>query len=151
MSAEPQAERRDEPGSRRLLAEMRELPSSRSLVLWFGVLGPPLAWASHLLLGDGMYELGCGPGFEHREIYGLPFEFWHYLQTALFLAVCIVAGVLSFRAYRRLRVARLDNPTILGRAKGMALAGVASAAIYGLLLIYGFLPPLFLTTCGRSI
>jgi len=132
-------------------AQTRDLTSSRSAVLWFGVLGPPLAWASHLLLGDGLCELGCNPGFQRREIYGLPFEFWDYLQTALFLAIVVAAGVLSFRAYRRLRAATLDNPTILGRARGMALAGVASAFIYGLLLVFGLLPPLFLKTCSRSI
>jgi len=145
MSAEPRAERRGR------LAEMRELPSSRSFVLWFGVLGPPLAWAAHLLLGDGLFELGCGPGFQRQEIYGLPFQFWDWLQTSILLAVVIVAGVLALRAHRRLREARLDNPTILGRARGMALAGVGSAFIYGLLLVFGLLPPLFLKTCSRSI
>src|SRR5439155_6509089 len=74
-------------------AQTRDLTSSRSAVLWFGVLGPPLAWASHLLLGDGLFELGCNPGFQRREIYGLPFEFWDYLQTALFLAIVVAAGV----------------------------------------------------------
>jgi hypothetical protein len=143
-----------ESKTRQMLREMRELPSSRSLVLWFGVLGPPLAWAAHLLLGDGLYELGCGPGFADRTIYRLPLEFWGLFQTLLFLVIDIVAGVLAYGAHRRLHdegmAAEVPNPTVLGRARGMALAGIGSAAIYGALLVYGVLPPLVLQTCSRS-
>ena len=124
--------------------------STRSFPLWFGVLGPPLAWASHLLLGDGLFELGCGPGFVRKEIYGLPFAFWGILQTALFLVVDILAGVFAFRAYRSLRQAPVEDETRRGRARGMAIAGMASSAVYGLLLIYGLVPPFFLRGCGVS-
>ena len=126
---------------------------TRSFALWFGVLGPPLAWAAHLLLGDGLFELGCGPGFAERAIYGLGFEFWDVLQTCLFLAIDVAAGVLALRAHRRLRLPETEravsNPTVLGRARGMAVVGMASALIYGALLVFGLLPPFFLRACGR--
>jgi hypothetical protein len=129
-----------------------DVASSRSFALWFGVLGPPLAWAAHLLLGDGLFELGCAPGFAPRTIYGVRLEFWDMLQTGLFLAVDVAAGVMAMRAYRRLRLPETEravsNPTVLGRARGMAVVGVASAVIYGALLVFGLLPPFFLRTCG---
>jgi len=148
MSARANSEERRAPG---VLGELRDLPGSRSFVLWFGVLGPPLAWAVQLLLGDGLFELGCGPGFVTREVYGLPFRFWDFLMTGLLLTVDVAAGVLAYRAHRQLQRVDLPSPTVLGRARGMALAGVASSFVYGLLLAFGLLPPFFLQTCSRSI
>jgi hypothetical protein len=124
--------------------------STRSFPLWFGVLGPPLAWASHLLLGDGLFELGCSPGFVRKEIYGLPFQFWAMLQTALFLGVDLLAGLLALWAYRALGRSPAQDETRRGRAHGMAIAGMASSAVYGLLLIYGLLPTFFLRACEVS-
>jgi hypothetical protein len=172
--------------SGRRLREVASPTSTRSFALWFGVLGPPLAWASHLLLGDGLYELGCSPGFARPRIYGLPLHFWAFLMVGLFLGIDVLAGVLAFRAFRAIRSRRLqagpgpeagiedepgpgarieDEPapgggilapgekreTVRDRAYGMAVAGVASAFLYGLLLVYGLLPPFFLRTCAISI
>jgi hypothetical protein len=127
----------------------RDPAGTRSFPLWFGTLGPPLAWGAHLLLGDALYELGCSPGFTVREIYGLPFQFWALLQTGLLLAVDVAAGLLALWAHRLLRRgASGENDTRHGRAEGMAVAGMASSVIYGLLLIYGLVPTFFLDACG---
>jgi hypothetical protein len=121
---------------------------TRSFPLWFGTLGPPLAWASHLLLGDALYELGCGPGFATREIYGLPFQFWALLQTGLFLLVDLAAGLFAVWAFRSLRRRTgSQEDTHHTRAVGMAVAGMASSLLYGTLLVYGLVPTFFLDTC----
>ena len=144
--------------------------SARSFPLWFGVLGPPLAWASHLLLGEGLYELGCSPGFARPRVYGVPFHVWALLIAGLFLGVDVLAGVLAFRSFRAIRRRREAavpdgaaatageilppdevRETMRDRAYGMAVAGMASAFLYGLLLVYGLLPPFFLRTCSVSI
>jgi len=122
--------------------------SPGSFPLWFGVLGPPLAWASHLLLGDGLFELGCSRGFTHRAIYGLDFQFWALLETSLLLGIDVLAGVLALWAYRSLVRSEPQNATRHGRAKGMAVAGMASSFLYGLLLIFGLFPTFFLRACG---
>ncbi len=126
-----------------------DVKDTRSFPLWFGVLGPPLAWAAHLLFSDGIFELGCSPGFVHPDIYGLSLKFWQLVETGLLEAVIVVAGLLSWGALRRLR--RMQDGTALGRATGMAIAGVASAFLYGFLLLFGFLPALFLRSCGSSL
>jgi hypothetical protein len=124
--------------------------SPRSLALWFGVLAPPLAWASHLLLGDGLFELGCSPGFGEKDIYGLSFQFWAVVQTVLFLGIDVLAGLLALRAFHALERSPLGNETRRGRARGMAVAGMASSVVYGLLLVYGLLPTFFLRACEVS-
>jgi hypothetical protein len=122
---------------------------TRSFPLWFGVLAPPLAWAAHLLLSDGVFELGCAPGFRRPEIYGLSLKFWQLLETGLAAAVTILAGVLAWRAFKSLRSE--PDSTAVGRARTMAIAGMGSAFIYLLPLVFGFLPAAFLRTCGSSI
>jgi hypothetical protein len=100
-------------------------------------------------VGDALYELGCGPGFSVREIYGLPYQFWATLQTVLLLAVDVTAGLLALWAYRALRQpAGVQNATRRDRARGMAVAGMASSVVYGLLIVYGLFPPFVLTSCG---
>jgi hypothetical protein len=124
--------------------------SPRSFALWFGVLVPPVAWASHLLLGDGLFELGCSRGFVEKDIYGLSFQFWALFQTTLFLVLDVLAGLLALSAYRALGRSPAGDETRRGRARGMAVAGMASSVVYGLLLVYGLLPTFFLRACEVS-
>ncbi len=125
--------------------------SSRSLALWFGVLGPPIAWSAHLLLSDGLYELGCAPGFGRPEIYGLSLHLWALLETAFLLAVDVAAGMGAFRAYRRIRTEQAAGETARDRATGMAVAGIASSVLYGLILLYGLFPPIVFDPCRVAI
>lgn len=123
--------------------------SARSFVLWHGVLGPPAYWAAHLVLGDLSYELGCARGVGGGRFLGLSADTWSFAQAGVLLGLTVLAGVLCIGAFRRLR--QLHDGTSLDRAQAMAVAGIASAAIYGLLIAYGFLPSLFLRTCGTSL
>ncbi|HEX2090690.1 MAG TPA: hypothetical protein VHI54_12335 [Actinomycetota bacterium] len=128
--------------------EIADPRSTRSFPLWFGVLGPPLAWLTHLLLGDLIYELGCAPAMRAKEIFGLSLHTWTVGATIALLAVTIAGGLLAFRALRRL-LAESDGAP-LDRATGMAFVGVASSVLYGLIQIFGLLPSLVLPPCLPS-
>jgi len=123
--------------------------SPRSFALWFGVLAPPLAWGAHLVLGDLIFELGCAPAVGGTGILGLPLEAWALIQTAFLGAVTVAAGVMALSAWRRLRA--ISNGTAWGRAHAMALAGMGSAFVYLVLIVYGLMAPLFLTRCTTSL
>ena len=122
--------------------------STRSFSLWFGVLAPPLAWLTHLLLGDLIYELGCAPAMRAKAIFGLSLHTWTLAATIALLAVTVAAGVLAFRALRRLR-AESDGGS-LDRATAMAFVGVASSVLYGLIQVFGVLPAFVLPPCLPS-
>ncbi len=122
--------------------------STRSFPLWFGVLAPPLAWLTHLLLGDLIYELGCAPGTRAKEIFGLSLHMWTLAATIALLAVTVAAGVLAFRALRRL-MAESDGAS-LDRATAMAFVGVASSLLYGAIQVFGLLPSFVLAPCLPS-
>jgi len=123
--------------------------STRSFPMWFGVLGPPLAWLAQVGLGDLLFELGCGPAIRGGDVLGLPLKAWAVILVAFTLAVDVLAGSLAFAAFRKLR--RISDGTPWERAHALALAGMASAFVYGLLLAYQFLPQFFLHTCATSL
>lgn len=124
---------------------MTSLLGSRSLVLWFGVLAPPLAWGAHLVLGDLIFELGCAPGVGGRDLFGLGLEAWALIQSVVLGAVVVAAGMGALAAWRRLQ--RHPDGTRWSRAHAMALAGVASGALYGLLVLFGLVSVFFLDGC----
>jgi hypothetical protein len=137
------------PTARGVDARTRVL-SARSVPLWFGVLAPPLAWAAHLVLGDGIFELGCARGFRDHRILGVSLRAWATIQTSFFAAVTILAGVLAYRAWLQLRSVEPEGVAV-GRARAMAIAGVASSILYFLIILFGFFPPLFLQSCRTSL
>jgi hypothetical protein len=135
--------------SRRILGLDLDHRSSRSLPLWFGLFAPPLAWGAHLLMGDGIFELGCARAFSDKAIFGVPLTTWAIIETALMAAVSALAAILSFRAWRRLRKER--DGTSLDRATAIAVMGVASGMFYFLIILFGFLPSILLRACETSL
>jgi hypothetical protein len=123
--------------------------SPRSLPLWYGVLGPPLLWGAQLVLGDLIFELGCSPGVPKRHFLLLPLKGWALIMVGVALAADLVAGAVALGAWRRLRVESDGGP--FERAHALALAGMLSSVVYGLLLVYGLFPTFFLHTCARSL
>jgi hypothetical protein len=135
--------------ARRILGLDLDHRSSRSFALWFGLLGPPLAWGAHLLMGDGIFELGCTRAFSARAILGIPLAIAAIIETAITAAISALAGVLAFMAWRRLRIE--TDGTSHDRATAMAVMGVASGVFYFLIILFGFLPALFLRACETSL
>src|SRR6266496_5183001 len=122
--------------ARRILGLDLDHRSSRSFALWFGLLGPPLAWGAHLIMGDGIFEFGCAKAFSHKEILGVPLSTAAIIETALMAAIAALGGVLSYRAWQLLRKER--DGTSLDRATSMAVVGMASGVFYLLIILFGF-------------
>jgi len=123
--------------------------SPRRFALGFGALGRPLGWATHLVLGDLVFELGCSPGVGDHALFGVGLEVWSWLQTGVLATVTTLAGILAWRALRLLRP--LEPSTAVLRARAMAVAGVGSACLYLAIILYGVLPPLVLHRCSPSL
>jgi hypothetical protein len=123
--------------------------SSRSFALWFGLLAPPLAWGASLLLGDGIFELGCTRAFSEKAILGVPLETWAIIETAAMAVIASIAGLLAYRAWQRLR--QDPDGTSHHRATAMAVMGMASGAYYLLIIVFGFVPSILLRACESSL
>jgi hypothetical protein len=124
--------------------------SARSPALWAGVLVPPAAWLAQLLVSDLLYELGCAPGGGGGVVFGLGVEVWSFLVGVVAAAATIVAGVFTFRAWRR-TAGGLHEPTWSGRAREMGWWGLVSVGIYLLIIVFGLFPPLVMDRCPAPL
>ena len=126
----PTETRRDPRGDRGALA-----------LAWFGILGPPAAWAAQLLLSDAFAEVGCeAGGFSSISLVLIAI-------TVTALAIAVAAGTVSFVRLRRERSSD-DEPTRVERVRFMALCGCLSSALFVVLIVLGgIVPHLLLSTC----
>jgi hypothetical protein len=108
---------------------------------WFGILGPPAAWAAQLLLSDAFAEVGCeAGGFSSISLVLIAI-------TVAALAIAAAAGAVAFLQLRRARSSD-DDPTRVERVRFMALCGCLSSGLFVVLIaLGGIVPHLMLSTC----
>jgi hypothetical protein len=115
-----------------------------SVLLWFGVLAGPAAWSVEIIIGYGVEEIACSAGSASEEIEGVGVEPIIVLLTLFLGAVTAAAGLLAFGCLRRLRASR---GTAGERAEWMAIAGIATSAIFLVLILVNLLSVVFLGVC----
>jgi hypothetical protein len=123
--------------------------TARSVALWAGILVPPAAWGLQLVVADLLFELGCAPGVRGHVIFGVGLRTWTLVVTAGAAAATVLAGVLAYRAWRRVP----DRPEVTWaeRARAMGWWGLVSAGLYLLIILFGAFPPLFLNECAPPL
>jgi hypothetical protein len=112
--------------------------------LWFGVLAGPAAWSLQVVIGYGAEEIACSSGSQSDELVGIPVESFIVAVNAALSAVTLAALIVSIRS---LRLHRADDPTTGSRATWMGVAGVMVSVLFLIVLMSGFAPMSFLSTC----
>jgi hypothetical protein len=105
---------------------------------WIGLLGPPVAWAMQLVVGNAFAEVGCDAGgFSGITVLLI-------VITIVAAAVAILTSVIGWRS----RDGSGDG-AVSERAGFMAVGAAISGIVFTtLILVGGLLPHLFLPTCG---
>ncbi|MDQ4070408.1 MAG: hypothetical protein M3203_13210 [Actinomycetota bacterium] len=118
-----------------------------SLLLWFAVLGSPLAWGGHLVGNYSLEEwFACSSSAQDPgRVLGLGVNTFSLLFNTAMLAVAVASGLVALRCWRRARVA--TDGERLERARWMAFAGVVEACLFVGIIVLGYLPALTLDTC----
>lgn len=134
----------------RTRAEQRTSAVSRaegrgSALLWFGVLAGPAAWSVEIIVGYGVEEIACSTGTVGEEIEGIGVEPIIVLLTLFLGAVTAAAGLLAFGCLRRLKASR--GAAAGGRSEWMAIAGIATSAIFLVLILVNLFSVVFLGVC----
>lgn len=125
----------------------------RSLALWFGVLGSPLAWAAHLVVNYSLEEwFACSPSATDRgEVLGFGVDTVSIAFNSAMLAVAAASGLVAYSCWRRLRSQGDDHPPgdedRAPRARWMAFVGWVEGILFVAIILLGYLPPLTLGTC----
>jgi hypothetical protein len=102
-----------------------------SALQWYAVAGPPLAWASQLLLGYFYTEAACRPA-DLRLPEGI-----HAPETVLTVAMAAVAAgawACALMLHRGTSQGELRDP--VGRVRFIADVGLVVGAIFFALIIY---------------
>ncbi len=111
-----------------------------SSLLWFGLLGAPLAWTAQLVVGYGVEEANCSPAGESWSL-GQP---WQIGITATAAAIALAAGLGAFTVWRDLR--RHDHDPS-GRLGFMAAGGLLVSSVFLVLIVLGGVGAIVLDSC----
>jgi hypothetical protein len=108
-----------------------------SLALWFGLLGGPAAGFANVLVGYPAVDRAC-VGNSSVVL---------HLLTALFLAISLIAGLVSWRLRRRAGDWPETAGGLLPRSRFMATVGILTAAVSAFGIILQWIPIFFLGAC----
>jgi hypothetical protein len=114
--------------------EAARVPVS-NVALWFGALGGPISWATHLMVMYPLVEVGC------RLQSKAPL----YAASAFFFVVALLAALVSGQYVRRMR--GQNGATVPRRIRFMASAGFLSAVLFMIVIVGMTLPVLFDDPC----
>jgi hypothetical protein len=101
----------------------------QSLVMWFGVAAPPVAWAVQLIFGWLVDEARCSRGSIR---WGIDDHLWQWLISLGAIAVA-AAGLAA--ALATLRATREGAGDARGRAHFLAVTSTSAAALFVLLTV----------------
>ncbi|MEK6383177.1 MAG: hypothetical protein V4797_01125 [Paraburkholderia tropica] len=82
------------PGER----HVRHAPTrAQHAAAWFGLVGVPLIWMTHVLLCTGLVATACAGGVVQRNALPWPLVHWALAFASLFAVALALAGVLAAR------------------------------------------------------
>nr|MBA2600933.1 hypothetical protein [Actinomycetota bacterium] len=121
-------------------------------LLWFGLLGAPIAWATQVFVAPDLNEVLCAGGADgsgRGQVYGISTKTFILFMDAALLLIGLLALLATIRCYRKLR--RSTDTTEGHRATWMAGAALFVNGLFIMAIAVGFIPLLFLSACGDSI
>jgi hypothetical protein len=126
----------------------------RSVLLWFGVLGSPLAWLGHLGVNYSLEEwFACSESARDKgEILGVGVKTISVVFNSAMVAVAVASGLVALSCWRKLKAGEEDEDgdERLERARWMAFAGGVEAALFLGIILLGYLPSLMLDVCETT-
>ncbi len=130
-----------------------------SALLWFGVLGSPLAWAGHLVGNYSLEEwFACSKSAKTQgEVLGVPVGTMSMLINTAMLAVAVASALVALTCWRRLRRIPTDGGQAVEasddgteRARWMAFVGVVEGTLFIPVILLGYLPAVTLGICETT-
>lgn len=106
----------------------------REALLWYAVIGGPLAWAGQYLIGYALEEAACSAGSETETIWGAGVNAVGgglTIAAGLLAAGALLAGALTWRSLSESDAG--SDPR--GRARFMAGVGALGSALFLLTIV----------------
>ena len=125
----------------------------RSVALWFGVLGGPVAWVGHLGVNYSLEEwFACSESaHEEGKILGVGVKAFSVVFNSAMLAVAVLSGLVAYTCWKKLKAQGGDEgDDTRERARWMAFAGIVEASLFVGIILLGYLPLLTLDVCETT-
>lgn len=116
-------------------------------LLWFGVLGAPLAWALQLAAGFGLTQATCGAAAAGGG-WDLHLDAWTIAVAAVAVTTSLAALAAAIATFRAVRGAGSDPPA--GRILFLAVIGIAIAPLFAAMILMSGLGAVLLTPCVQG-
>jgi len=113
----------------------------RSLLLWFGLAAPPLAWALELVVGYGIDDAACARGSMR---WGIDDHLWQAVVLVVTGSVGVAGLLAAVWSFRTVRAGRGDPR---GRTEFLAVSALSAGLLFVLLTVMTGLGVLFLEEC----
>ncbi len=114
-------------------------------LVWFGVLGAPLAWTAQLWSGIALTFADCGAGTRGWD---LPVGTLRVALMALPTAVALLAAASAYAVLRATRGASGEPPA--GRVRFLATIGVTVSVLFSCLIVMGGLGMAIVDPCHQG-
>lgn len=123
-----------------LIPRPEDRSNGRRFALWFGVLGPIIAWAAQLGISWGLVPYSCDRGN----------VIWLHINTIVFAVVAIVAFFTAMNTYRSLGTVppAPDRSRALDTDHFMSILGMLSSGLFLALILLEGSAVFFLEPCG---
>jgi hypothetical protein len=108
-----------------------------SLALWFGLLGGPSAVLANVIIGYPAVDRAC---VSNSSIV-------LHVLTLMFLAITVLAGVISWRLRQQAGTWPGTAGGVLPRSRFMATLGILAAVVSAFAIILQWIPIVFLGAC----
>jgi hypothetical protein len=114
--------------------------TSKSLDLWFAMIGGPFAGMLMVWINYPLVDRACVSGN----------RLWLHGSSLLFLLVAVAAGFAGWRFYERVGDFPLTEGGVMPRSRFMALVGVFTSALAVIEITMQWIPIFFLGSCIGS-
>jgi hypothetical protein len=120
---------------------------ANSPLMWFAVLGPPLAWAVEFAVGYWATQTQCSvPG----RGWHVSVDTWGIVLMAVAFTVTATAGVTAFRMFRGTREAETEGSPPAGRVRFLSMVGMTVAVLFTFIIVMTGLGVVILPDCHQS-
>jgi hypothetical protein len=119
--------------------------SPASAVLWYAVLGAPIAWGLQFASGYWISVAQCSPAGARWDV---SVQAWAIAIGAVCLAAALGAGATAAALFRRTREAPSSPPA--GRIHFLATIGLAICPLFAAMIVMSTVGVLILFPCAQS-
>ena len=116
-------------------------------LMWLGIFGAPVAWASTHVFGWGLSEANCD--VVGRQ-WGIAFSTWEVAMTIFAASLAVVGIVSASIAYRAIRGTDKDQPGPEGRVWLLSISGLVVSPLMLVIILLTHIGALLLNHCHQS-